>query len=118
MLCANQRAAGWEEYGKGTTCPISVYRLDYWPGGGGTKESHQIIYAPGNTGQLAAGPGSCYWRFGQFAVLPSYSDGYAGLPICRHAVRNKRKRLFPGHVCSILPSVCPSLACVSTELCN
>jgi hypothetical protein len=53
------------------------------------------LFTPQKTlDRLIAGPTSCYCYFGQSDVLPLYNDVHAGLSICRHVVRNKRRKII------------------------
>jgi hypothetical protein len=60
----------------------------------GLRKATKLFTPQETLDSFTLGPGSCYWRFGQSGVLPSYNDCYAGLPICRHAVRNKRRKII------------------------
>jgi len=75
------------------------------------------LFTPQETlDSVIAGPSSCYCRFGQSDVLPLYNDWHAGLPICRHAVRNKRRKiisrscLFCSSALLSIPDLCQYLS--------
>ena len=60
----------------------------------GLRKATKLFTPQETLDSVTAGPGSCYWRFGQPDVLPSFNDVHAGLPICRHALRNKRRKII------------------------
>jgi len=60
----------------------------------GLRKATELFTPEETLESVTAGTGSCYWRFGQSDIPPSYNDGHAGLPICRHAVRNKRRKII------------------------
>jgi hypothetical protein len=60
----------------------------------GPRKASKLFTPQETLDSVTAGPCSCYWRFGRSGVLPSCNDGHAGLPICRHTVRNKRRKII------------------------
>jgi hypothetical protein len=60
----------------------------------GLKKATKLFTPQETLESVAGGPGSCCWRFDQSDVLASYNDGRAELPICRRAVRNKRRKII------------------------